>query len=141
MPRAERKWTQEHIIRELDALGERLIVESPVIRGSTPRGQGRHSLNRMRMLQAYRLLDSGWSPTGLAAFYRVPYETVESWQKCRVTERVCAKHTRGKRTIWLRICEAIALVRLDLWVNEPRVSTQHEVKNRPPKSGRYHNRH
>ena len=118
MPRAENKWTQEHIIRELDALGRRLIVEPPVLRG--PNYHWRGLRNQERRLQAYRLAESGWSTAGLAAYYGVSLRLVEGWLKEQTLTPIRMRHTTGKRSIWLRICEALALIELGLWCQQPR---------------------
>jgi len=118
MPRAENCWTQEHIIRELDALGRRLIVEPPVMWGPSRDIQGPR--NYERRLQAYRLVESGWSTAGLAAYYGVSLKTVETWLKRQTLTPIRMRHIPGKRTIWLRICEALALIELGLWCQQPR---------------------
>jgi hypothetical protein len=118
MPKAEDWWSQEHIIRELDALGQRLIVEPPVLRG--PHKDLRGLTSQERRIQAYRLAGSGWSTAGLASYYGVSLKTVETWLKAQTLTPIRMRHTTGKRSIWLRICEALALIELGLWCQQPR---------------------
>ena len=114
MPSAEYWWTEEEIIEKLDDLGKKMIVEKPVVRG-----KNRGITKAARRAQACRLIESGWSAHGLATYYDVPLRTVEAWLQKLPTERIRVVHGVGKRPIWVRICEAVALIQLDLW-HQPR---------------------
>ena len=123
MPKAEYVWSEEHIIRELDALSARMIVEPPVGRGwMGPR-------NSLRVIQASRLRESGWSTAGLAALYAVDRVQVERWLIAKPSETLRAQHGRTKRQIWLRICEALALIELGLWCQQPRAGQKFRARH------------
>jgi len=66
------------------------------------------------------LAESGWSTAGLAAYYGVSLRLVEGWLKEQTLTPIRMRHTTGKRSIWLRICEALALIELGLWCQQPR---------------------
>ena len=109
------------IIEELDA---KFPVEEPVTRGPL-NGFDSGFVSMERKLQACRLREMGWTMSGLAQLYGVSVAAVENWfyrdPQVPIVRPVLIDGRRCINSFPQLLCEAVALIQLDLW-HEPRPS-------------------